>query len=253
MFIATAEAPTLIYPYFISSCRSLPYLSRLFLVALCRSSRRNASLEKTTMRLPGWFRLRALSAATLVLCRQVPFVTSVQVELDNEGNAAETETLHNDNLECGLWVAPSTIKGAGLGLFAGVDFKENQEFLPGGDLAVPIVDFTTHNAPKMGLNVHHTNQSFLWNDYIWGANSLMENEGVMDASYASEGFGAVANCFIPLHNVEVWHPRQVDTGLHRARDAGAGASSLFHQRKSTARHDVEAGSELFLNCTLFAN
>jgi hypothetical protein len=203
------------------------------------------------MRLPGLCRLCALSAATLVLYRQIPFATSVQVELDTQGNAAET--VHNENLECGLWVAPSTIKGAGLGLFAGVDFKENQEFLRGGDLAVPIADFATHNAPKMGLNVHHTKQSFLWNEYIWSANSLMDSEGVVDVSYASEGFGAVANCFIPLHNVEMWHPRQLDTGLHRARDAGAGASSLFHQRKSTSRHDVEAGSELFLNCTSCAN
>jgi hypothetical protein len=200
------------------------------------------------MTLPGWYRLCALSAAALVLCRQFPLVTTVQVELDAEGNAEE-------NLECGLWVAPSTIKGAGLGLFAGKDVKENQEFLPAGDgdLAVPIADFEIHNAHKMDLNVHHTNQSFLWNEYAWSANTLMISEGVTEVSFASEGFGSVANSFIPLCNVNVWEPRQVDTGLHRARDAGAGASSLFHQRKSAARHDIEAGSELFMDCKSYAD
>jgi hypothetical protein len=195
------------------------------------------------MTIPGGFRLCALSAVTLVLCRQFPIVTSAEVKIDTQGNTQE-------NLECGLWVAPSTIKGAGLGLFAGVDFKENQEFLPSGDsdLAVPIADFEIHNAHKMGLNVHHTNQSFIWNEYLWSANALMASEGVVEVSFASEGFGSVANSFIPLCNVNVWEPRQVDTGLHRARDAGAGASSLFHQRKSAARHDIEAGSELFMDC-----
>jgi hypothetical protein len=199
------------------------------------------------MTLPGWLRLCALSTVALVLCRQFPIGTSVQVELDEEGNAQE-------NLECGLWVAPSTIKGAGLGMFAGVDFKENQEFLPGGisDLAVPIADFEVHNAHKMGSNVHHANQSFLWNEYLWNANALMASEGVAEVSFASEGFGSVANSFIPLCNVDVWEPRQVDTGLHRARDAGAGASSLFHHRKSAARHNIEAGSELFMDCKSYA-
>lgn len=44
---------------------------------------------------------------------------------------------------CGIWLAPSTIPGAGLGMFAGRNFSVGEELLT--DLVVPISDIALHN------------------------------------------------------------------------------------------------------------
>jgi hypothetical protein len=61
--------------------------------------------------------------------------------------------------ECGIWIALSTIPGAGLGIFAGKKFRRNEALTLGGDQTIPIVDFTYH---QEGLE-----ESFLWDDYTW--------------------------------------------------------------------------------------
>jgi hypothetical protein len=45
---------------------------------------------------------------------------------------------------CGLWLAPSTIPGAGLGMFAGKEYDENDPIGP-PDLVIPVVDYHAHN------------------------------------------------------------------------------------------------------------
>lgn len=45
---------------------------------------------------------------------------------------------------CGIYLAPSTIPGAGMGMFAGRAFQESEMVSP-GDVLIPIVDFYSHN------------------------------------------------------------------------------------------------------------
>jgi hypothetical protein len=67
-------------------------------------------------------------------------------------------------LECGLWLAPSTIPGAGLGMYAGRDFNasesmhRNHNHEPVGDLCVPLVDIDDHYGSTLNL---------LLGDYTW--------------------------------------------------------------------------------------
>jgi len=46
--------------------------------------------------------------------------------------------------QCRTYLAPSTIPGAGLGMFAGLDLKLGEEVTP-GDVMVPIRDIAWHN------------------------------------------------------------------------------------------------------------
>jgi len=62
---------------------------------------------------------------------------------------------------CGIWLAPSTIKGAGLGMFAGKDFQAEDSLLPTGDSVIGIVDISLHNGDR-----HH--EAFLWDEYVSG-------------------------------------------------------------------------------------
>jgi hypothetical protein len=159
------------------------------------------------MTLP-FYALCALATVVLVFVRQIPIAASSRaVQLDAEGNVVNWADSNEDEastLECGLWLAPSTLKGAGLGMYAGIDYKEGQEVLPIGDLVVPIPDIARHNAFKP----QHVPGSFLWDHYTWDGGELMTNEGLQEVSFASQGFGSAANCFLPLYNTQLWYPQQ---------------------------------------------
>lgn len=204
------------------------------------------------------------TAASVIYQTMIPPVVSagggleaIEVEVDLQGDQQQHHIpLAKDHQEsssskttadeqCGIWLAPSTIKGAGLGMFAGVDFDVGQEFLRGGDSVIVIADISEHNTNSL-----FKDDAFLWDEYTWNAVALkMDSEGYKGSNVASEGFGAAANCFLPIYNVDEWYPVLTNTGLHRSKDAGAGASTLFHQRKSTAKTPIAAGSELFVSCT----
>jgi hypothetical protein len=66
----------------------------------------------------------------------------------------------NDD-ECTLYLAPSTIPGAGLGMFAGSRSFRKHERMADPDLMVPVYELDWHNGDDT--------YSFLWDEYTWSA------------------------------------------------------------------------------------
>lgn len=89
----------------------------------------------------------SLSFLIIMLCIQLELVVST----------------HSSS--CGVWLAPSTITGAGLGLFAGVSYDSGSRVLE-GDLIVPIFDIDWHN--------DNEEWNFLWDDYTWSSSTFEE-------------------------------------------------------------------------------
>lgn len=155
--------------------------------------------------------------------------------LDDEGHSSRA--VQDD--KCGVWFARSTIPGAGLGMFAGRDFQHGQDLLASGDVVIPIIDIKIHQ-----LN---TVDNFLWHEYTWdGASLVMDHEGVSEVNGASPGFGSAVNCVLDLVNVDEVTPIHDEAGFTR-QDPGVGAFSPYHNRRTTARGDIQAGQELFAN------
>jgi hypothetical protein len=145
--------------------------------------------------------------------------------------------------DCGLWLAPSTLEGAGLGMYAGRPFRANEALQVTGDVVIPIVDLRYHTQlTHPGLYTQ-----FQWNDYTWrGSDFGMHHEGLWEVHAASPGLGAAINAFLALTNVvEHTHVDMDANGLHRSRDPGAGAFTPYHNRRTTASTDIAAGQELF--------
>jgi hypothetical protein len=69
-------------------------------------------------------------------------------------------------LECGIWLAPSTIPGAGLGLYAGRRFQTDEPLQANGDLVLNIIDLRLHTKHFAEM------ESFLWDEYTWSADAL---------------------------------------------------------------------------------
>lgn len=170
----------------------------------------------------------------------------IQEDVISVENEAKSCTNSNDSecvaatTECGVWMAISTIPDAGLGMFAGREFQTDEDLLETGDIVIPIVDFT--------LNQWKYRYKFLWDDYTWSAESLlMHDEGLNEVNGASPGFGSCANSYLDLQNVDEWRPYVDNAGLDRHKDPGAGASSAYHNRRSTATQTILPGQELFVS------
>ena len=176
--------------------------------------------------------------------------------------------------ECGLYLAPSTLPGAGIGVFLGnrrVD--KNDHLLSTGDHTIPIVDrllFTeSEDSPLRSMS-----HSFLLTQYTWKAEShYVEDLGVDYVTLMSPGIPAAANSFMDFVNVKVLPTRYIiprnrhhrrrhhhhhhhnsdsdgsDVGstlFHRRSDPGAGAITYHHTRYVTARRNIQPGEEILL-------
>jgi hypothetical protein len=153
----------------------------------------------------------------------------------------------NETPVCGIWLAKSTIPGAGLGMFAGRDFQKGKKLLPIGDVVVPLVDMDLHQGEDF---------TFLWDEYTWDGETLdISLEGYSDELViASTGFGAAINCYMDLINVEEVTPSQdpsLHSLLHRWNNPGAGAFSPYWNRTAISKEDVHAGDELFASCEFY--
>ncbi|KAL3798343.1 hypothetical protein HJC23_004996 [Cyclotella cryptica] len=169
-------------------------------------------------------------------------------------NNAETISENSGDVDsdpCMLYIAESTINNAGIGMFAGVDFRKNQ--LIGrdnwGDAAFSTVDLNWHNSLPNGQRASKSRGDYHWPlvNYDWTSSGLGVRDDAADASMTVTGFGAVPNCHFSLLNVKEHHVMYDLAGLSRYDSPGSGAITPFFNRTSTARKDIAAGSELFVN------
>lgn len=68
---------------------------------------------------------------------------------------------------CGVYLAPSTIPGAGLGMFAGQAYNRN-DIVTQGDIIIPLSELDWHNGFQIDF--------FLWEEYTWSASSFVGME-----------------------------------------------------------------------------
>jgi hypothetical protein len=80
----------------------------------------------------------------------------------NDGCPTDDKAKIPSNLdECGVWLAPSSIPGAGIGMFAGRDFEKGEALQASGEVVVPQIDINHHQF-ELGDRFF-----FLWDEYTW--------------------------------------------------------------------------------------
>lgn len=148
-------------------------------------------------------------------------------------------------LECELFLADSTIPGAGIGVFSGVA-KSSGEFVGNGDKAIPLVDIHWHNF-QSGQNLFFNPSA----DYVWdgtGMGMRLEVHDKNDISSFWPGIDAMVNCHSGLLNLDKTFPIYDEGGVHRSKHHGAGSSSPYeapYYGSSIVIRDIPAGTELF--------
>jgi hypothetical protein len=159
------------------------------------------------------------------------------------GYGMTSEETSND---CGVYLAPSTIPGAGLGIFAGDHPIAKGEAVGMGDILIPIVDFHWHNGGK-----NNTTYPFLWFQYTWmgdGFKYLEEGEvhSWKQISAASPGFGAATNSLQDLVNTEDDRAKMKISRAMKGRSPSIGAISPHHDRQFKATKNIAPGAEMFI-------
>ena len=144
--------------------------------------------------------------------------------------------------KCGIYLAPSTIPGAGMGMFAGHIAYEKGDLVSDFDLVIPLIEIDWHNGNQFYY--------FLWDEYVWSATMFegMEQE-VETKTYVngcSGGFGAAVNCRMNLVNVADTETGTV-LGMSgvSSESPGAGAFTPYYGRQFKALKYIPPGMELY--------
>jgi len=141
----------------------------------------------------------------------------------------------NDN-ECSLYLAQSSIPGAGFGLFTTRDVQNGEGILPYSDApTIPICDVK---------DVEHTD--WVHHSYVWQGMALAKFECAA-VSESIVSFGSLCNYHTYLVNAE-GHPEGYDyEAVDRFVHPSAGAFSYHKGQHFKATRTITAGEELFVD------
>jgi hypothetical protein len=140
--------------------------------------------------------------------------------------------------QCSLYIAPSTIPNAGLGIFTAIPLEPGEN-IGHGDVMIPIVDMDLYMRGKY---------SWMIGNYTWEGESCgMAHESSRAGGVTGFGPGldGAINCNLALINVDSTLSQWDDVGFHRSRNAGAGAFSPYFNASTFAKTNIPAGGELF--------
>jgi hypothetical protein len=172
---------------------------------------------------------------------KIAFVlTTLCIPLTIEGYSWSSSSDAADDDSCTVYLAPSTIEGAGQGIFTSVA-RENNTVLGLSDVIVPIYD----------LRWHHPDDDYHWifTEYVWDGIKMMgmhaDTENALVDAYAP-GLDCAINCHLGLLNVDRGFPSYDTTTLpHRSEHPAAGSMTAYYNCSTFTTTDLPAGAELF--------
>lgn len=178
----------------------------------------------------------------VLLALQGEYSEAADCEIGLDGECLPT---HNNVLECGVYMAPSTLgEDVSMGIYTGKDIKTD-DVINFSEIAIPFL------FREWGNHVANIKDGELWDRYIWEG-PIMDIETYTDTNRHDSravfvpGVGCTVNSILDMHNIHSTHGSVYDTaGLHRAKDPGTGAFCPYHSAETTAAKDIVAGSELF--------
>jgi hypothetical protein len=216
-------------------------------------------IEKTTTTMKSL----VLSALLLLspLLQAAPVVEKETCVSTDQACAREKEEEVND---CSLYLAPSVLNKNGFGVYTSVDLPKGTE-VGEPDLFIPIVD-------RFKLLPYRGQHRWLsWLDYIHGftnfsrkmnrpltkytiekydksSSPLLFTDGPYWVDAIAPGLASQATADAKRVNVLLNKAEKRDSaGLHRSKDHGTGAFTSNYGVSFSAKKDIPAGSEIYIN------
>ena len=174
---------------------------------------------------------------------------------------------------CRLYLAESSIPGAGWGVYTSVPLGSGDRVASGaaGDVIIPLLDVGRQDelrserkrellseahrekngsidatANRYDLSLLRTETSIMWMplNYYWEAYTLGMTHLADNVAIIVPGVGALVNCHPGLNNI-VMKPTEKAEKRDRERVPSAGASTSFEDARFLVSRDLPAGTELF--------
>ena len=187
----------------------------------------------------------SLLVTTILVVHAVALMPAMIMTVHATANMNDNDNDNIHSIQCGVYLAPSSIPGAGLGMYAGNRSIDRHEIVTNEDILIPIVEKNWHIEERL------QDRNFLWDEYIWNSETILFTAGEIGKdlqSYmtmASPGVGAAANCYLSMVNVED-DPIQLSRADVPRESPGQGAFTIYHGRSFYAIDDIEPGQELFV-------
>jgi hypothetical protein len=143
--------------------------------------------------------------------------------------------------QCGLYLAPSTIPGAGLGLFSTIH-RSVGETIGTSEVIVPLVELSFYSGHKTLLNPFH---NYYWRGSERGLHGLVAEHRENELHAFIPGMDAAVNCNLALVNLDLPSTEYDDGNLSRGQHPMAGAMTPYHSLPTRVTRAIPAGGELF--------
>ena len=115
---------------------------------------------------------------------------------DGDGNHQCVADNKVDTPLCSAYLAPSTIPGAGLGVFTGIELKAG-DIVGYGDVIIPVVDFLYHMSSDFRFNpLHHFDPL---SNYVWDGREMGLQYETAFVNVGISSFAPGFNCAINCH------------------------------------------------------
>jgi SET domain len=222
-----------------------PSFSALLAAVLCLPFWQSSTSLLTAASLSAGHIVVGAGAESIDCALEVDGTCQQKNPIKNEAAAEEaTNPSVGAALECGVYMAPSTLgEATNMGMYAGRAFQKDDVIQ--SEIAIPLM-FREWGSHKPGYM-----DGELWDRYIWEG-SVADLDPVTDLNREDAravfvpGIGCTINGIMDMNNLESTHGSIYDTvGLHRSKDAGAGAFCPYHFSNTTAVTDIPPGGELF--------
>jgi hypothetical protein len=149
--------------------------------------------------------------------------------------------------DCRYFLAESSIKGAGLGLYAGVNLKPGD--FTKKEVIIPVYDYEFQTKLRCAKDPFMCLQNSEWllGHYEWHPSTAWADHDAAENYLAVPGMGAIPNHHSGLASAQPQIPMKSGGGLHRSRDPAAGAISLFDGMQFQITRPIQAGQEIFIS------
>jgi hypothetical protein len=180
-----------------------------------------------------------LSSFVLLRARNVAAVKEQTCSDSSSGSGtcrADPGKDDNDDDRCQIFMAESTIPGAGVGIFSAVD-RHPGDSIGRPDICIPVIDMNWH----MGGESKFFNPlgDYFWTGHVMGMSSETDGE---DIEALCPGLDCAVNCNIGLINTQKASPQYDLSSLHRSKDPGVGTFSPYHNGTSKVTKFIPAGT-----------
>jgi len=182
-------------------------------------------------------------------------ISSATTADESSHNSATTGSNDNDlasQCQCRLWVAPSSIPGAGLGVFNGYrEIGEGEASVDVDQIIIPFVGMEFHNGEFEGIS--NSAKASNWRNhlinFLHSAAAFGFHFPPTDAGLMVAGTGSLLCSHFFLQNVEDSTTAiEFDTlTMHRTTDPGVGAFSSSHGYEMDAVKVIPPFAEIFTN------